>query len=89
MMGLPVYFADIFARQIRGQAEARGYTFTAIYSTGTAVDWDFPRSGEEALSRMRSRAKDGQQVVVFRRDAYGVWRMWANANLPRREGAAA
>lgn len=87
MMDSPVFFADLFARKMRHQAEARGYVFAAIYSCGTASAWDFPRDGEEALSRLRARARDGQQVVVFKRDPEGVWRMWANANLPVRSAA--
>lgn len=87
MMDSPVFFADLFARRIRHQAEARGFTFAAIYSTGTASCWDFPRDSHEALARLRDRTMNGDQVVVFKRDPDGVWRMWANANLPVRSAA--
>lgn len=89
MMDLPVFFADLFARRIRHKAEARGVIFAAIYSTGTASCWDFPRDSREALARMRDHTRNGDQVVVFKRDPDGVWRIWANANLPvRMENAA-
>lgn len=84
MIDAPIFFADIFARNVRARAEACGHRFAAIYSSGTSTGWDFPRSSAEALGRMACRARDGQQVVIFRRGVDDVWRLWGNANLPRR-----
>lgn len=80
-MTAPVLFADLFARRIRFNAEARKAEFVGIYSFGTSIGWDFPRNGTEAHARMRAASLLGQQVVVFKRAPDGVWRTWAMANL--------
>lgn len=89
MIDAPVFFADIFARNVRARAETCGHRFAAIYSTGTSTTWDFPRTATEALAPMACAARDGQQVVVFSRGGDEVWRLRCHANLPHRRGNAA